>query len=76
MWECKPGRPWEAIGSRTAVQISSRKKKKPQTLSEKQTKRKRVGGMDQVEEHLPNKCKALNSNPRTTKKKMHSCNTR
>jgi hypothetical protein len=36
-------------------------------LKKKERKRERAGSMAQVVEHLPSKCKALNSNPRTTK---------
>jgi hypothetical protein len=32
-------------------------------------KKKRVAGMFEVVEHLPNKCKALSSSPSTVKKK-------
>jgi hypothetical protein len=39
------------------------------TLSEKQTKAKRAGGMTQVVECLPSKYKTLNSNHSTAKKK-------
>jgi hypothetical protein len=42
---------------------------KNKTLSEKQTKAKRAGGMTQVVECLPSKYKTLNSNHSTAKKK-------
>jgi hypothetical protein len=38
-------------------------------LSEKQTESKRMGGVVQVVEYLPTKCKALCPIPNTTKKK-------
>jgi hypothetical protein len=42
---------------------------KSKTLSEKQTKAKRAGSMDQEVELLPNKCNTLSSNPITNKVK-------
>jgi hypothetical protein len=51
------------------VQASLGKKQEPNL----QTNRaKGAGVMAQVIEHLPSKCKALCSNPRTTKKKKES----
>jgi hypothetical protein len=38
-------------------------------LSEKIIKKKRAGGMAKAVEHLPNKRKALSSNPSTAKEK-------
>jgi hypothetical protein len=40
------------------------------TLSKKQTKAKRVGGVTQVVEHLPSKHEALSSNSSTAKKQQ------
>jgi hypothetical protein len=42
---------------------------KSMRLSEKQTKTKRTGHMIKMEQHLPSKCEALNSNPIPPKKK-------
>jgi hypothetical protein len=35
----------------------------------------RTGGMIQVIEHLPSKCRTLSSNPSTTKKKINQMET-
>jgi hypothetical protein len=40
---------------------------KHKSLLKKELKEKRAGSMAQVVDQLPNKCKTLSSNPRTTK---------
>jgi hypothetical protein len=51
---------------RIMVQTSLGKKRDPIS---KITRAKRAGGVAQVVEPLPSKCKALSSNPKTKKKK-------
>jgi hypothetical protein len=57
---------------------------KSKTLSQKYLPQKRAGRVAQVVEHLPSKCKNLNSNPGITQKKgpkkhssphVHACLT-
>jgi hypothetical protein len=55
-------------GRRIVVQGCEQMHKK--TLSKKQTKAKRVGGVTQVVEHLPSKHEALSSNSSTAKKQQ------
>jgi hypothetical protein len=58
----------EGLGRRIWSQAGSGKKLK--SLSEKLTKAKSDGGVAQVVEHLPCKCKGLNSNCHKEKKIM------
>jgi CRISPR/Cas system-associated protein Cas7 (RAMP superfamily) len=56
-----------SINRRIDVQISLGKEVRP--CSKNKNKAKRAGGVIKAVEHLLSKCKALSSNPSTTKKK-------
>jgi hypothetical protein len=58
--------PATVVKCKNSITVQARMSKKQDPIS-KITRAKRADGMTKVVEHLPSKCKALNSNSSTTK---------